>query len=150
MSVVNTIGGAISSIGSFLGFGDEAPAAQSQQSDDVSKLNTQQQNTLGGGLEDGGSINDGIVQDGKIITTSPEDTLIATKTPGDLLGGLTAGVSSLFGGGGGTDNTAMVSKLDELILAVRETRDVYMDGKKVTSGVSSTVDKIGSNSYAVV
>ena len=150
MSVVNTIGGAISSIGSFLGFGDEAPAAQSQQSDDVSKLNTQQQNTLGGGLEDGGSINDGIVQDGKIITTSPEDTLIATKTPGDLLGGLTAGVSSLFGGGGGTDNTAMVSKLDELILAVRETRDVYMDGKKVTSGVSSTVDKIGSNSYSVV
>jgi hypothetical protein len=44
----------------------------------------------------------------------------------------------------------MVSKLDELILAVRETRDVYMDGRKVTSGVSNTVDKIGSNSYAVV
>jgi molecular chaperone GrpE (heat shock protein) len=150
MSVVNTIGGAVSSIGSFLGFGDETPAAQSGQNDDVSKLNTQQQNTLGGGLEDGGSINDGIVQDGKIITTNPEDTLIASKTPGDLLGGLAAGVSSLFGGGGGGDNTAMVSKLDELILAVKETRDVYMDGRKVTAGVSNTVDKIGSNSYAVV
>lgn len=128
MSVVNTIGGAMSSIGSFFGLGGE---------------------TQGQSLESGGSIDDGIVQDGKIITTNPQDTLIATKTPGDLLGGLAAGVSSLFGGGGG-DNTAMVSKLDELILAVRETRDVYMDGRKVTAGVSNTVDKIGSNSYAVV
>jgi hypothetical protein len=122
---------------------------------DTAGVQEQKQSENGGQnlsqFEDGGSIDDGIVQNGKIITTNPEDTLIATKTPGDLLGGLAAGVSSLFGGGGGSvDNTAMVSKLDELILAVKETRDVYMDGRKVTSGVSSTVDKIGSNSYAVV
>ena len=121
---------------------------------DTAGVQEQKQSENGQNLsqfEDGGSIDDGIVQNGKIITTNPEDTLIATKTPGDLLGGLAAGVSSLFGGGGGSvDNTAMVSKLDELILAVRETRDVYMDGRKVTSGVSNTVDKIGSNSYAVV
>ena len=150
MSVVNTIGGAVSSIGSFLGFGDDTPQTQSNQNGDLSKITPLEQDAAAG-LSDGGSIDDGIVQNGKIITTNPEDTLIATKTPGDLLGGLAAGVSSLFGGGGGSvDNTAMVSKLDELILAVRETRDVYMDGRKVTSGVSNTVDKIGSNSYAVV
>jgi hypothetical protein len=122
---------------------------------DTAGVQEQKQSENGGQnlsqFEDGGSIDDGIVQNGKIITTNPEDTLIATKTPGDLLGGLAAGVSSLFGGGGGSvDNTAMVSKLDELILAVKETRDVYMDGRKVTAGVSNTVDKIGSNSYAVV
>jgi hypothetical protein len=32
-------------------------------------------------------INDGIVQNGKVITTHPDDYIIATKTPNSLLGG---------------------------------------------------------------
>lgn len=130
-------------------------------SSDAAQVQSEKQNEEQSQLEVAGSIDDGIVQNGKIITTNPEDTLVATKTPGDLLssliensplGMLGSALGGLAGGiGGGTvDNTAMVSKLDELILAVRETREVYMDGRKVTSGVSSTVDKIGSNSYAVV
>ena len=132
-------------------------------------------------LQSGGSIDDGIVQDGKIISTHPEDTLIATKTPESLFGesmfgkimsasplGMAAnsinestggGISSVVGGigemigglfGGDTKDADIVAKLDELLIVMRANKDVYMDGKKVTAGVSSTVDKIGSNSYAIV
>jgi hypothetical protein len=106
-------------------------------------------------VSDGGSIDDGIVQNGKIITTNPADTLIATKTPNDLLGNIAAGVSSLFGGG--SDNSAMVSKLDELISEIKVLRSdlnngkiaVYVDGRKVTSSVSRVVDRVSTNSYGL-
>lgn len=117
-------------------------------------------------LQAAGSINDGIVQDGKIISTNPEDTLIATKTPDDFLsnllensplgmvaGGLTdaaAGIGSMLGIGQESNDEKLIAKLDELIVVMSGNKDVYMDGKKVTAGVSSTVDKIGSNSYAIV
>jgi hypothetical protein len=132
-------------------------------------------------LQSGGSIDDGIVQDGKIISTHPEDTLIATKTPESLFGesmfgkimsasplGMAAnsinestggGVSNVVGGigemigglfGGDSGDSQIGAKLDELIIVMKANKDVYMDGKKVTAGVSSTVDKIGSNSYAIV
>ena len=132
-------------------------------------------------LQSGGSIDDGIVQDGKIISTHPEDTLIATKTPESLFGesmfgkimsasplGMAAnsinestggGVSNVVGGigemigglfGGDSGDSQIGAKLDELIIVMKANKDVYMDGKKVTAGVSSTVDKIGSNSYSIV
>jgi hypothetical protein len=133
-SAVNIIGGAVSSIGSFFRIGGD----------------TQEQS-----LQSGGSIDDGIVQNGKIITTNPADTLIATKTPNDLLGNIAAGVSSLFGGG--SDNSAMVSKLDELISEIKVLRSdlnngkiaVYVDGRKVTSSVSRVVDRVSTNSYGL-
>lgn len=117
-------------------------------------------------LQSAGSINDGIVQDGKIISTNPEDTLIATKTPDDFLsnllensplgmmaGGLTdaaAGIGSMLGIGQESNDEKLIAKLDELIVVMSGNKDVYMDGKKVTAGVSNTVDKIGANSYAIV
>jgi hypothetical protein len=132
-------------------------------------------------LQVAGSIDDGIVQDGNIISTNPEDTLIATKTPESLFGesmfgkimsasplGMAAnsvnestggGVSNVVGGigemigglfGGDSGDSQIGAKLDELIIVMKANKDVYMDGKKVTAGVSSTVDKIGSNSYAIV
>lgn len=119
-------------------------------------------------LQSGGSINDGIVQDGKIISTNPEDTLIATKTPDDFLSNLMAnsplgmvgdylrdvggGIGDMVGGvmGGDSSDSQIAAKLDELIIVMKANKDVYMDGKKVTAGVSSTVDKIGANSYAIV
>jgi hypothetical protein len=53
----------------------------------------------GGGLQPGGAVNDGVIQAGKIISTNPEDTLIATKQPGGLLDGIMSKVGGLFGGG---------------------------------------------------
>jgi len=111
-------------------------------------------------LQSGGSIDDGIVQDGKIISTHPEDTLIATKTPESLFNESTGGgVSNVVGGigemmgglfGGDSGDSQIGTKLDELIIVMKANKDFYIDGKKVTASVSSTVDKIGSNSYAIV
>ena len=139
-------------------------------------------------LQSGGSIDDGIVQDGKIISTHPEDTLIATKTPDSLFGesmfgkimsatplGMMAnsvndstdggisnvvggigdamsGVGDMFGGlfGGDTKDADIVAKLDELLIVMRGNKDIYMDGKKLTAGVSNQSDKFAANSNALV
>ena len=45
--------------------------------------------------------------------------------------------------GGGGDN----GKMDALIAAVKETKDVYMDGRRVTSRVASSVEKSSKNQY---
>jgi len=142
----------------FIGESSTPETATSDVKSDSSSIQAQKQ------LVDGGSINDGIVQAGKIITTSPEDTLIATKEPDNFLktllessplGMLASGIggaASMLGMGGSTpaaDNSQLVAKMDELIGAVRETKDVFLDGVKVTSGVSSVANKVGSNSYAI-
>ena len=59
--------------------------------------------------------------------------------------------SSLLGlggdaGGGAEETPAWV---EELKTTFRETKDVYIDGGKVTSAIASRVNKIGSNSYAI-
>ena len=104
-----------------------------------------------------GSINDGVVQDGKIVSTNPADTLLATKDPASLLEtiatGLGTGIGGLLGGlmgGGGQDNTAVVAKLDELIMAVQSNRDVYMDKEKVSSAVVKTNEKSGENRFGLM
>ena len=47
-----------------------------------------------------------------------------------------------LGQGGGND-----AKMDMLIAAVKETKDVYMDGRRVTSRVASSVEKSSKNQY---
>lgn len=117
-------------------------------------VNSSMNNT---GLQDGGSIDDGIVQGGKIITTNPQDTLIATKEPESLFSNsLIGGIGALLGGiiSPGTAS----NKNDELIAEIKALRAdlnsgkiaVYMDGKKVTASVSRVVDKVGTNSYGLV
>jgi hypothetical protein len=113
LSAINMISGAVSSIGSFLGFGGGEIQAQSGEVT---------------------SVNDAVISpDGDVISTSPKDFLIATQNPGELAGA------------GGKPEW-----VNELITAFKETKDVYMDGKKVTAGVSNNVDRIGSNSYSIV
>jgi len=136
MTAVNAIGGAFNSIGSFLGISDPAVT-------DGSTATTS-------------SINDGVVQDGKVIGTNPADVLLATKDPASLLEtiatGLGTGIGGLLGGmmGGGQDNTAIVAKLDELIMAVQSNRDVYMDKEKVSSAVVKTNEKSGENRFGLM
>ena len=103
------------------------------------------------------SVNDGVVQNGKVIGTNPADTLLATKDPASLLEtiatGLGTGIGGLLGGlmgGGGQDNTAIVAKLDELISAVYSNRDVYMDKEKVSSAVVKTNEKSGENRFGLM
>lgn len=136
MTAVNAIGDAFNSIGSFLGMSDPAVT-------DGSTATT-------------ASINDGVVQDGKVIGTNPADVLLATKDPASLLEtiatGLGTGIGGLLGGmmGGGQDNTAIVAKLDELIMTVQSNRDVYMDKEKVSSAVVKTNEKSGENRFGLM
>ena len=48
---------------------------------------TEEQSIEAEQLKVAGSIDDGIVQDGNIISTNPEDTILATKEPNSLFGG---------------------------------------------------------------
>jgi hypothetical protein len=136
MMAVNAIGGAFNSIGSFLGMSDPAVTDGSTATTD--------------------SINDGVVQNGKVVNTNPADVLLATKDPGSLLEtiatGLGTGIGGLLGGlmGGGHDDTAIIGKLDELIMAVQSNRDVYMDKEKVSSAVVKTNEKSGENRFGLM
>ena len=78
------------------------------------------------------SIDDGVVQNGKVVTTHPEDYLIATRDPRGLANAV----------GGTADLSPLTRKIDELIRVTRETGAVYIDSNKLmqvanTSGVSN-------------
>lgn len=125
MSVVNTIGGAFSSIGSFIGIGGES-------TNDTGSTTTP-------------AINDGVVQDGKVVSTNPADTIFAMKKPEDLANsGATIQQSPTI------DISALVNKMDEMIQAVSANRDVYMDREKVSSSVVRTSEKSSQNRFGLM
>jgi hypothetical protein len=111
------------------------------------------------------SINDGIVQNGKVISTNPKDTLIATQNPSQLAGGLgdDSFLGNLMNGFSsaasaiGSIMTPDALKFDELITEIKGLRadltggkvGVNMDGKKVTAGVSRVVTQTTGNAYAL-
>lgn len=89
------------------------------------------------------SINDGVVQNGQVVSTSPEDFLIATKNP--------AALANSLGGGGGAmvSMEGVIAELRELKAAFLANKDVYMDSTRVTSIVrrkseTSTDNKFGT------
>jgi hypothetical protein len=120
-NAISSMGSVFSSIGSSLGMGGTE--------------NTATQTTTP-------AINDGIVQDGKVVSTNPADTIIATKNP--------QGFANQVGGGGGIDISALVNKMDEMIQAVSQNRDVYMDREKVSSAVVKTSEKSSQNRFGLL
>lgn len=74
---------------------------------------------------------------GSRVLTGPEGS-IALNNNDTVLAGTNLG--------GGGDN----GKMDALIAAVKETKDVYMDGRRVTQGVGRVVGKSQKNSYGFV
>ena len=108
---------------------------------------------------DGGSVNDGVIQNGKIISTNPADTLIAAKNPSDILGkamsmsplGMLAnGISSLMGGGSGAgvDMGPLIAEIQGLRADLAAGKiSVNMDGRKVTSGITKIAGQSSANSY---
>ena len=141
--VIDNVSSVFSSIGSFLGFGGDSETPAAAASTSMGTTPTE-------------SVNDGVVQKGKVVGTDPADTLLATKDPGSLLEtiatGLGTGIGGLLGGlmGGGRDDTAIIGKLDELIMAVQSNRDVYMDKEKVSSAVVKTNEKSGENRFGLM
>jgi len=101
------------------------------------------------------SVNDGVIQNGKVISTNPSDTIFATKNPDGLLsglGGILDGISGAAGNALGSVNGSnrIIEKLDELIAATAGSRDVYMDKEKVTNVVATTNEKSGKNRFGLM
>ena len=111
------------------------------------------------GMTEGGSVNDGVIQNGKIISTDPADTLIAAKNPSDILGkamsmsplGMLAnGISGLMGGGSGAsvDMAPLIAEIQGLRADLAAGKiSINMDGKKVTSGITKIAGQSSANSY---
>ena len=89
--IVDPIMGAIdflAGLNPFSWFSDdeEVPDPEVASADVTSTMGTAGEQSLEAEqLKVAGSIDDGIVQNGNIISTDPEDTLIATKTPSELI-----------------------------------------------------------------
>ncbi len=67
-----------------------------------------------------------------------------------VVGSVTSGLNSIMGGGDDKGSNDENPKwVEELKTAFRETKDVYMDGAKVTALVGSRVNKMGSNTYPI-
>ena len=90
----------------------------------------------GGGSESSSeSVNDGVMQGGKVITTDPADFLLATKNPSGLAQELSGGVSM--------DMSGVIGELQSLKQAFLSNKDVYMDKSLVTSAVTNTQERSG-------
>ena len=103
-------------------------------------------------LDSGGSIEDGVIQKGKIISTDPADTITATKEGGGFMSKLgdmasqaysmspmgmatdalgITGEDGLFGGGGGKDEQLEVLK--QILLAVQTPPAVVVGDEQVAT-----------------
>ncbi len=80
------------------------------------------------------SVQDGVISPGgSVISTSPDDYLIATKNPGAL--------AETVSQGGGTSMEGVIAELRELKAAFMANRNVYIDGQAVTSKIASVASK---------
>lgn len=164
IGAIDSIKSGFDTVASYIpGFGDDTKESKEGVQSDTSSVQTQAANS-GGTIADD-AINDGIVQNGKVISTNPKDTLIATQNPSQLSNGL--GDDSMLGnlmstlssaaGMAGSIMTPDALKFDELISEIKGLRadliggkvGVNMDGKKVTAGVSRVVTQTTGNAYAL-
>jgi phage-related protein len=118
------------------------------------------QKEASGGMTDGGSVNDGVIQNGKIVSTHPEDTIMAMKSPSDILGKamsmsplamLANGIGNLIGGagsGGSVDMGPLIAEIKGLRADLAAGKiSINMDGRKVTSGITKIAGQSSANSY---
>jgi len=84
------------------------------------------------------SVEDAVISpSGNIISTSPEDFLIATKTPQSL-------------GGGNISMDGVINELRELKAAFISNKDVYIDNEKITSRITKTQEKSNINQFGLL
>ena len=89
------------------------------------------------------SVDDGVISpDGNIISTHPEDFLIATKSPETLTNTISdSGMVSMDG---------VIKELRELKAAFISNKDVYIDNEKITSRISKTQEKSNINQFGLL
>ena len=102
------------------------------------------------------SINDGVIQNGKVVSTHPEDFLIATKNPTGLAESMAGGMTSTSGlpqtmsGGTTISMEGVIAELRELKAAFMANKDVYMDRAKVTTLVRRTTERATDNNFGTL
>jgi hypothetical protein len=102
------------------------------------------------------SINDGVIQNGKVVSTHPEDFLIATKNPSGLAESMAGGMTSTSGlpqtmsGGTTISMEGVIAELRELKAAFMANKDVYMDRAKVTTLVRRTTERATDNNFGTL
>lgn len=89
------------------------------------------------------SVEDGVISpDGNIISTHPEDFLIATKSPETLTNTISdSGMVSMDG---------VIKELRELKAAFVANKDVYIDNEKITSRITRTQEKSNINQFGLL
>jgi len=89
------------------------------------------------------SVDDGVISpDGNIISTHPEDFLIATKSPETLTNTISdSGMVSMDG---------VINELRELKAAFISNKDVYIDNQKITSRITRTQEKSNINQFGLL
>lgn len=89
------------------------------------------------------SVDDGVISpDGNIISTHPEDFLIATKSPETLTNTISdSGMVSMDG---------VINELRELKAAFISNKDVYIDNEKITSRITRTQEKSNINQFGLL
>jgi len=93
-------------------------------------------------------VNDAVISPaGQVISTSPEDYLIATKNPAGLAD---ATSGNMVGAMGGMDMSSVINELKELKSAFLSNRDVYIDNQKVTSRITKTQEKSNINQFGLM
>ena len=84
-------------------------------------------------------VNDAVIgPSGDVVSTSPQDYLIATKDPQSLAGG---GMVSMEG---------VIAELKELKAAFVSNKDIYIDNEKITSRITKTQEKSNINQFGLM
>ena len=89
-----------------------------------------------GELTNNGSVDDGVIQGGNVVSTSPEDFLIASKNPGSL-------AESVGGGGVNISMDGVIAELQSLKNAFLSNKDVFIDRELVSRQISKGQEKNG-------
>lgn len=87
-------------------------------------------------------VDDGVVKNRQIVSTHPEDFLIATKSPERLANTMSdSGMVSMDG---------VINELRELKAAFISNKDIYIDNEKITSRITRTQEKSNINQFGLL
>lgn len=106
-----------------------------------------------GELEEGGSVNDAIIQNGKIITTSPDDSIIAMKQPESLLTSMASKIGGLFGSKEGEvgEEKGFFGKMGDMLTApLRAASSLIQEGASALSGTLSSQEETGGGFFSKI
>jgi hypothetical protein len=102
------------------------------------------------------SIKDGIVQNGRVISTDPADTFIAAKKPTELMETINQGNTgeSKTGMNGGVpsaqlDMSSVIAELKSLKEAFVSNKDVYINGEKMSDSITKIQEKSNINRFGI-